>query len=121
MKNQPARQTAETGPQPVTAWRKTATGLELHVRLTPRSSGDRIEGLALLADGRQILKARVRALPEDGRANVALQRLLAAFFGRPVAAVTLIAGATTRIKTLAVTGDPEGLARKLSDLAPPAP
>lgn len=121
MKKPQAPMPANASPPGNSGWRITTAGLELHVRLTPRSALDRIEGLARLADGRQVLKARVRAVPEDGQANEALQRLLAAFFGRPASAVWLVAGATARIKTLAVAGDPETLARRLASLANPPP
>ncbi len=121
MKKPQAPMPAIASPPGEAAWRRTATGLELHVRLTPRSASDKVEGVALLADGRQVLKARVRAVPEDGQANVALQRLLAAFFRRPASSVRLVAGATARIKTLVVAGDPDSLALQLVELEPPPP
>ena len=40
----------------------------LTVRLTPKSSRDEIVGVEAFG-GEAVLKARVRALPEDGRAN----------------------------------------------------
>ncbi|MGD9502903.1 MAG: DUF167 family protein, partial [Methyloceanibacter sp.] len=48
----------------------------LKVRLTPKSSRDAIEGLAEFG-GETVLKARVRAVPEAGRANAALEKLIA--------------------------------------------
>ena len=49
-----------------------ADHLRLEVRLTPRASCDLIEGEKLLSDGRRVLAARVRAVPEKGAANEAL-------------------------------------------------
>jgi len=85
----------------------------LTVRLTPRGGADRIDGWDEDAAGRRFLKARVRAAPEDGAANAALEALIAKALDRPKSAVRLVAGATARIKTLEIDGltDAEALAR----------
>ena len=88
-------------------------GVELHVRLTPRGGRDAIDGIETLADGRKVLKARVRAVPEDGKANQALIKLIAEFCSCPSSSVSLIAGATARIKTLFIAGDGPRLAERL--------
>ena len=59
-------------------WRVGESGLSLMVRLTPKGGRDAIEGIEQLADGRPVLKARVRAAPSEGEANAALTRLVAA-------------------------------------------
>ena len=68
------------------------------VRLTPKGGRDAIDGIETLADGRAVLKVRVRAAPSEGEANAALVRLLAKALGVPPRDVTLVAGATARIK-----------------------
>ena len=68
------------------------------------------------AAGRAFLKARVRAVPEDGKANAALLKLLARTIGVPKSAVTLVAGHTSRVKTLRLTGDAKRLATALNAL-----
>jgi uncharacterized protein len=78
----------------------------LTVRLTPRAGRDRIVGFETDARGQRILKVAVAAAPVDGAANDALIRLLAKQLGLPKSAVTLIAGASARIKRLALAGDP---------------
>lgn len=98
--------------------RETDDGIELFVRLTPRGGADRIEDVIEASDGRHYLSARVRAVPERGAANAALEALIARAFGLPRRAVTLSAGHTGRMKTVRVSGKPEVLADKARLLAP---
>ena len=86
------------------AWSPTADGVVLLVRLTPRGGRDAIEGVEELADGRSVLKARVRAAASEGEANAALVKLLAKALGVPPRDVRLVAGATARLKRVHVTG-----------------
>jgi hypothetical protein len=95
----------------------SATGLELRVRLTPRGGRDVLEGIEALSDGSRVLKARVRAAPENGAANAALCRLVAVALGQPGGAVTLGAGHSARLKTLRIRGDGPSLAATLARLA----
>jgi uncharacterized protein YggU (UPF0235/DUF167 family) len=88
----------------------------LHVRLTPKGGRDGIDGLETLSDGRVVLKARVRAAPNEGEANDALIRLVAKALGVPARDVTLTAGATSRIKRLAVAGDGPALMSALEKI-----
>jgi uncharacterized protein YggU (UPF0235/DUF167 family) len=86
------------------AWAAIAGGIALSVRLTPKGGRDSIDGIELLADGRSVLKARVRAAPSEGAANDALLRLIAKAAGVPLRDVALAAGATARIKRLTISG-----------------
>ena len=58
-------------------WRATLDGVVVACRLTPKGGRDAIDGAATLSDGTRVLLARVRAVPEDGKANDALLRLIA--------------------------------------------
>ncbi len=89
------------------------------VRLTPKGSRDAIDGVAVLADGRAVLVARVRAAPADGEANDALIRLIAKAVGVPPRDVTLIAGATARLKRIAISGHGPTLIAALEKIAVP--
>jgi uncharacterized protein (TIGR00251 family) len=91
-------------------YRREAGGIVLTVRLTPRANRDSVDGLGVLADGEQVALARVRAVPEDGAANDALVALLAKAFGRPKSALTLVRGATQRVKQVRITGSADVLA-----------
>lgn len=94
-------------------WSVAGDGLRLTVRLTPRGGRDAIDGVETLADGRPVLKLRVRVAPSDGEANAALIALLARELDLPRSAVKLTAGATARLKTVALTGEPDALAARL--------
>jgi len=86
-------------------WQRTDNGMTLAVRLTSKGGRDAIDGIGKLADGTVVLKARVRAAPAEGEANTALVRLIAKAVGVPPRDVTVTAGATARIKRLAIAGD----------------
>jgi uncharacterized protein len=91
--------------QPAAPWAAQAGGLALSVRLTPKGGRDAIDGIEQLADGRSVLKVRVRAAPSEGEANEALMRLIAKTLGVPLRDVALSAGATSRVKRLTIAGD----------------
>lgn len=92
-----------------TAWTRRGDGLAVSIRLTPKSAKDALEGIEQLADGRSVIKARVRAVPEDGAANAALTKLLSKALRLPSAAVSLESGATSRLKTVLLRGEPAAI------------
>ena len=98
-------------------FRTRENGIDLFVRLTPKSSADRLEGVEISADGRSYLKARVRAVPENGAANAALKRLIGKALGVPASTVSVVGGGTSRLKTLRVAGDPAVLALRVETLS----
>jgi uncharacterized protein (TIGR00251 family) len=103
-----------------TPWSFRQDGLLLSVRLTPKSARDEITGIEKLADGRTVLKARVRAVPQEGEANAALIRVLAKALRISASAVRIESGASSRLKTLHLQGDAATtLAAALARLANP--
>ena len=90
----------------------------LRVRLTPAGGTDRIDGAARDEKGKLYLRARVRAAPEHGEANAALEKLIAKALGVAKSAVRVERGATARLKTIAVEGvDEAAIAALLSQFA----
>jgi uncharacterized protein (TIGR00251 family) len=87
----------------------------LRVRLTPRASRDAIDGWH---DG--VLHARVAAAPVDGAANEALVRLLAKAVGVPKSRIAIIAGTTSREKTLEIMDMDEHSVMAALGASPPA-
>ncbi|ETA53895.1 DUF167 domain-containing protein [Ponticoccus alexandrii] len=73
-------------------------GTRLAVRVTPRAARNRIarEGCAV--------KVWVTTVPEDGKANAAVQKLLAKALGIPKSRLSLDAGATARDKVFRIEG-----------------
>lgn len=85
--------------------------------MTPRSGRDAVEGVEQLSDGTTVLKARVRAVPERGKANAALEQLLAKALGMPKSSVSVVGGETSRLKVVEVQGDPERIVRTIGRLS----
>ncbi len=94
-------------------WQIHNDRLVLRVRLTPKASRDGIDGVEVMAAG-PVLKARVRAVPADGKANAALEDLVARSLRVPKSTVSVTSGATSRIKVLAIAGNPQELAALLA-------
>ena len=76
----------------------------LRIRLTPNGGRDALDGLVTTSDG-PALKTRVRAAPEDGRANAALEKLVANWLGIARRAVSVSSRHKSRTKLLAISGD----------------
>jgi uncharacterized protein (TIGR00251 family) len=99
-------------------WAASAGGIVLAVRLTPKGGRDAVDGIERLADGRCVLKVRVRAPAHEGQANAALLALIAQTLGIAPRNVMLAAGATARIKRLTIAGSPAMLVAALEKIAP---
>jgi uncharacterized protein (TIGR00251 family) len=85
-------------------WTATADSVVIAVRLTPRAGRDAIDGIAQLAGGRRVLKVRVRAAASEGEANAALIKLIARTLRVAASDVSLVGGATTRLKRVKISG-----------------
>jgi uncharacterized protein (TIGR00251 family) len=97
-------------------WRYSAQGISIALRVTPRGGRDEIDGVEALANGRSVIKVRVRAIAEGGGANRAVMELLAGALGVPKARVRILSGVTSRLKQVAVEGDPKKLGETLRSL-----
>ena len=97
-------------------WRATLDGVVIACRLTPKGGRDAIDGTATLSDGMRVLLVRVRAAPEDGKANEALCALIAGKLGVAATKARLVAGAKSRVKQVAVMGEVEELLARLEEM-----
>jgi uncharacterized protein YggU (UPF0235/DUF167 family) len=89
--------------------RRAASGVTIPVRLTPKSGRDEITGIQAFG-GEVVLKARVRAAPEAGRANEALESLIAHWLKVAPSSVSVTRGGKSRLKQVLVEGDAAALA-----------
>jgi len=103
---------------PTAAVRPSANGLRVAVRITPKGRRDAVEGLAETADGGAEIRVSVTAVPEDGKANRALIKLLSKLWGVPKSAITIVAGETDRHKILSILGDAERILPRIVDTLP---
>ena len=87
--------------------------MRVTVRLQPRARRSAVGGVAELGDGTAVLKAMVGEPPEGGKANAALIKLLAKAWKLPKSAIRIVAGQSSRQKTLLIAGDPEELRERL--------
>ena len=94
-------------------WRYSTEGISIALRVTPRGGRDDIDGVETLANGRTVVKVRVRAIAEGGEANRAVMELLANALRVPKAKVRILSGMTSRLKQVAVDGDPQRLGEAL--------
>lgn len=94
---------------------RTSDGVLATVRLTPKSSANAIRGIARDTDGTAHLKVAVTAVPEDGKANAALLKLLAKTWKLPKTSLTIASGATSRRKVVHIAGDPASLCAMLEE------
>jgi uncharacterized protein len=106
--------TAACGGEAKRAWRHDNACVIARFRLTPKSTKEAVDGVVETPDG-PALQARVRALPEDGAANRALEELVARWLGVAKQSVSLAKGGKSRLKSLRISGDPDALNKLLQD------
>ena len=89
-------------------WHPLPDGVAVAVKVQPKSRRPGLYGAAAAASGER-LQIGVTEPAEAGRANRAACAMLAEALGLAGSAVRLTGGATSRQKTLHVTGDPTEL------------
>ena len=98
------------GASPFTAH---SDGVAVRVHLTPGAARPGLGAIESGPDGKPVLKVRVAARPEAGRANAALCRMLAKAWGVPPTTPAVTRGTTSRLKTVRVGGDGAALLARL--------
>lgn len=79
--------------------------MRLKIHLTPNASHDKIEGWAWDEKGKKILRVKVTAIPDKGKANQALIKLLSKTLRIPKSKILLVRGSTSRKKEIEIEGD----------------
>ena len=92
-------------------FRATDDGGLISIRLRPGASANRIDDVLVMADGVRRLCVRVTAVPEKGKANQAMIKLLAKAWHVPRGRLAVVTGSKERNKTLLLQkGNPGDLA-----------
>lgn len=94
--------------------RETAAGIVVDVRVIPRAKRTAADGVREGA-----LLVRVAAPPVDNAANAALVQFLSDALGVPRRAITIAAGATSRVKRVAIAGVTAAALEPLVSARPP--
>ncbi len=97
-------------------WGFSVHGVSVAIRVTPRGGLDAVDGIETLANGRSVLKVRVRAIADGGEANRAVIELLAKALRVPKSNIRVMSGVTSRLKQIAIDGEPEKLGDALQSL-----
>jgi uncharacterized protein YggU (UPF0235/DUF167 family) len=94
-------------------WRAGRGCVIVRVRVTPKSSKDAVDGIEQTADG-PAFRVRVRAVPAEGEANAAVEKLVAAWLEVPKSRVAVIQGGKSRVKSLEITGEVDEITARLA-------
>lgn len=95
--------------------RPAPDGVDIDVRVTPRASRSGLDGVHAGA-----LRVRLNAPPVDGAANDELVEVMAAVFGIPKRAVSIVSGQSSRTKRVRLSGvDAESARRRIEETSRP--
>lgn len=86
-----------------TFWEQTDKGIAVRIRLTPNAARAGFCGLFTDAEGKVYLKASVVSVPEKGKANQELIKLLSRCLKTAKSAIKIISGETDRLKKILLT------------------
>jgi uncharacterized protein (TIGR00251 family) len=100
-----------------TFWHPRPGGVVIAVKVQPRARRTGVLGVVASAGGPR-LRIGVSDPPEDGKANKAVRAVLAAAMGVPQATIEIVSGATSREKSVLVSGETAALVEKLTRLPP---
>lgn len=78
------------------------TNDNISIRLTPNASSNRIGESRLMPNGETQLSVYVTSIPEDGKANDAMIKLLAKHLNLAPSRLTIIRGHTSRNKVVKI-------------------
>ena len=89
-------------------------GVRVRVRLSPGARQNGVIGVKPDENNVPWLTSTVTAVPENGRANRALLRMLARQWRVARSSIVIVSGQTARQKVLLVRGNPENLLKQLT-------
>ena len=77
--------------------------MKIAVKVTTNAKQDHVKEAGINAHGNRLLKIKTIATPEDGKANVAIIRIVSDYFKVKRGAVKILSGEMARLKILEVT------------------
>ena len=92
---------------------KAKDGVTFRVKLTPKAARNALVRTEQDEAGNTLLRASVTAVPEKGKANASLIKMLAKKLGLPKTNIRLIAGEQSRHKTVLISGTPDEMMKLL--------
>ena len=99
---------------------RSKDGVTLQLRVTPKSAAARIGDIGSDAAGRRFVKVYVCEVPDKGKANEAVIKLLAKSLRLPKSVFAIRSGAGDRNKTISIAGEPDQLMAALALYFAPA-
>lgn len=94
----------------------TDKGVVLFLKVTPKASANKIQGIESASETQQVLKVMVTAVAENGKANEAVIKLISKFLKVPKSSCQLIKGETSRYKTILFSQNPGKIKEKLKNI-----
>ncbi len=92
---------------------ETDDGIILRVRLTPNAAAAAVKGVFVDEKGTAYLKISVVSVPEKGRANRELIKLLSAKLKVAKSELELVNGEISHYKKILITGDRQNVLRQM--------
>ena len=93
-------------------------GIIIHLKVIPNSSKNEICGFINDANGQQFLKIKVTEIPDEGKANKALLKLLRKEWNIKTSDAEIISGKTARIKKLLIANNTANFLSYLANIKP---
>lgn len=90
---------------------RLSNGIRFNLRVVPKSSKNI---LTVMDEG--VVKLKINAPPIDGKANLACIKFLSDVFNVSKSQISIVSGDKSKIKVIEVLGEPEILAKILSEL-----
>ena len=83
-------------------YRTDKNGILIHLKVIPNSSQNELCGVIIDNKNQQLLKLKVTAVPDSGKANKALIKFLSKEWSISASDIEIISGKTARIKKILV-------------------
>lgn len=91
-------------------------GVRFILRVTPKAGRNQIQSVMRDAAGNLLLKVAVTDVPEDGKANKAVIKLLSKSFGIAKSDIDILSGETSRVKKLFMRMEPAAAEALIAEL-----